>query len=268
MSAIDRARGFIASRHGGFIASRLATVAEKYLKAYNNLGNMNMACNGEVRALRHVLARVPGDIIDAGSNEGQWAGAVLPFVTGDRTVHCFEPVPQTFARLADALGGRPRVRLNNAGLGAREGSFTLNFNPSVSEVTSAYPLVDHHGGACSVECRVTTGDLYLAEHGIAEIALLKIDVEGMEAECLAGFEDAFGAARIASVQFEHGPSHVHSGHTLKYFKDWFEERGFVLFRIFPRRLEPLRYELRRESFEAQNLLAVRRDLLPALDLSA
>lgn len=266
MDAIDRARGFIASRHGGFLAARLATIAEKYLKAYNNLGNMNMAYNGEARALRLVVGRLPGDIIDAGANEGQWA-AVRPDA-GDRSIHSFEPVPPVFARLQARLAGVPGAQPVNAGLGAQEAEVVLNYNPGVSQITSAFELVDHHGGAQPVRCRITTGDRYLADQGIAEVALLKIDVEGMEADCLAGFADAFARGAIAAVQFEHGPSHVHSGHTLKYFNDWLEERGFALFRIFPTRLEPLRYDPRRESYEAQNLLAIRRDLMPELGLAA
>lgn len=265
MSTIERVRGLIASRHGRFFAAKLAAGAEKYLKAYHNFGNMNMAYNGEAAALRLIVEQVEGDIIDVGANEGQWARAVRPFA-GERTIHSFEPVPQTFAKLSTTLAHTPGARLVNAGLGAREGIITLNVNPAVSEMASAYPVVDWHAGAEPIQCRITTGDRYLAEQGIAAVALLKIDVEGMEADCLAGFDGAFQQGIIASVQFEHGPSHVHSGHTLKYFVDWLELRGFALYRIFPMGLKPLHYDLHRENYEMQNLFAIRRDVAAEMGL--
>ena len=265
MNAINRTRAFIASRHGRFVAAGLATMAEKYLKAYNNLGNIDMACNGEMAAVRRVLRHLPGDIIDAGANEGQWASAVRPFA-GDRVIHSFEPVPHTFAMMRERLRDVPRSRLVNAGLGARADTITINYNSAISTIASAYPIIDWQDDAQPVQCRIITGDEYLASEGIAQVALLKIDVEGMEADCLAGFANAFASGTIASVQFEHGPSHVHSGHTLKYFADWLTARDFALFRIFPTRLLPLHYELRRESFEMQNLFAIRTDLRASLGL--
>lgn len=265
MTATDRTRALIASRHGKFVAAKVATVAEKYLKAYNNLGNIDMTCNGEMAAVRRVLEHVPGDIIDAGANEGQWAGAVCRFASG-RTIHSFEPVPHIFAKLCAKLAGVPGVQLVNAGLGALTGTITINYNPAVSGISSAFPVIDWQGDAQPVECRIMSGDDYLEEQRIGRVGLLKIDVEGMEAACLAGFEQAFAKGIIATVQFEHGPSHVHSGHTLKYFMDWLEARDFALFRIFPHRLLPLHYDIRRESFEMQNVFAIRRDVRARLGL--
>lgn len=260
MSIKTRARSFIAARNGNPLAAGLARVAEQYLNAYNNIANWDMGHNGEMRALRLVLGALDGDVIDVGANEGQWATAVLPFLAGNR-LHSFEPVPDIFARLHARLGATAGVTLVNAGLGARDETITINFDRGVSTISSAFPLIYEGLAARPVACRITTGDAYLAEARIAVLSLLKIDVEGMEAACLDGFDRAFAERRVGAVQFEHGPSHVHSGHTLKHFVEWFGARGFALFEIFPKQLRPLRYDILRERFAGQNFLALREDLV-------
>ena len=259
MEIKDGLRNLIAGRHGGFISRRIARMCEQYLNAYNNVANWDMSHNGELRALRQVLAAQPGDVIDAGANNGQWALTVLPFTTG-HPVHSFEPVPQIFEVLQRELAGKTGVRTVNAGLGSREETITINYSPDVSTISSAFPLIYDAFAASPVECRILTGDGYVAEQGIERIALLKIDVEGMEAECLAGFDKSFQDGKVAAVQFEHGPSHIHSGHTFKYFRDWFDARGFDLFAVFPKRLIRLEYDILRESFAGRNYFAIRRIL--------
>lgn len=259
MSLKDRARHWIAARHGGAVAARLARVAEQYLNAYDNVANWDMRRNGELRALQGALAAFPGDVIDAGANVGQWASAVAPFARG-RTVHSFEPIPALCAELARATASFGNVRAVEAGLGRAAATVTLHYTPRSPTITSAYPLIWDDDMAEPVACRIVTGDAYLAAEGIDAVALLKIDVEGMEAEVIAGFEQAFAARRIATVQFEHGPAHVHSGHPLGYFVTLFERLDFRIFAIHPRRLVPFRYDILREDYRGRNFFAVRADL--------
>lgn len=263
MSLKNRVRSLIASRHGGAVASRLARTAEQYLNAYNNVANWDMRWNGELRVLRRAVALFPGDVIDVGANVGQWVMAVAPFA-GDRVIHSFEPVPAIFAELERAVAGLGNVRAVAAGLGRTAATVEINYAPSSSTISSAYPLLWDQDRAERVSCAMLTGDDYLADKGIAAVSVLKIDVEGMEADVLAGFARSFAAGKIAAVQFEHGPAHVHSGHTLKYFDDLFDALGFDVFYIFPRRLKRLRYDLLLEDYKGQNFFAVRRDLAAAL----
>ncbi|PLK27384.1 FkbM family methyltransferase [Novosphingobium sp. TH158] len=258
MSLKTRTRSMIASRHGGFLASRIARLCEQYLNAYNNIANWDIATNGELRALRTLLAQLGGDVIDVGANEGQWAREVIPFLNG-RRIFSFEPIPAIFAQLQRNLAGLPQAIPVNLGLGSRAQELEFNFSPAVSTISSAYPLIYDEPGGETVKCRVVTGDEFVEGNDIERISVLKIDVEGMEADCLAGFERTFARGAVAAVQFEHGPSHVHSGHTLKHFIDWFGQRDFRVFAVFPNALRPVEYDLHRETYAGQNFFALHGD---------
>jgi FkbM family methyltransferase len=223
-----------------------------------------MRFNGELRILRKAIGAFAGDVIDVGANTGQWATTVAPYAEG-RMIHSFEPVPAIYAELQRTVAPWSNIRAIPAGLGDQAKTLELNYSPESSTISSAYPLLWGGDGAERVECDIRTGDEYLATNGIDAVALLKIDVEGMEAATLKGFEQAFTAGRIASVQFEHGPAHVHSGHTLGYFNELFGGLGYQLYYVFPRRLKRLQYDLLRDGFHGQNFFAVRRDLAAAVE---
>lgn len=265
MSFLVRARGLIAASHGNPVTSALAAVAQKYLNAYNNVVNWDMRYNGELRALRFVVDRVGGDVLDVGANAGQWATAMLPYLSGKR-LHCFEPVPAIFEELEAALRDTPNAKLNNMGLGREAAELEFNYSPEVNTITSRYDLIYERDDQRKVTCRISTGDEYMAELGIREVSVLKIDVEGMEMEVLAGFQCALGAGKIASVQFEHGESHVLSGHMLKNFVDLFAGYGFNVYSVLPRALKPLHYTFASEGFEGRNLFAIRKDVARRIGL--
>jgi FkbM family methyltransferase len=263
MSLKTRARSLIASRHSGFLASRLARACEQYLNAYNNIANWDISTNGELRALRLLLSRLQGDVIDVGANEGQWALAVIPHL-GTSRLHSFEPVPEIFAKLQQNLAAHPQVVPVNLGLGRHAHELKLHYNRAVSTISSAYPLIYDLPGEEAVSCRIITGDDYVAQNGVERISVLKIDVEGMEADCLAGFENSFAQGKISAVQFEHGPSHVYSGHTLKHFIDWFAERDFAVVAVFPNALRLVEYDLHRETYAGQNFFALHHSIAGAI----
>jgi len=107
-----------------------------------------------------------------------------------------------------------------------------------------------------ITVKTTTGDAYCAANGVGTIAFLKIDVEGMEMEVLQGFDRKFASASVRAVQFEHGPSHVLSGHTLRNFVEFFKDRGFFVYEIFPHKLMKMEYDFSKEIYDGRNFLAL------------
>jgi FkbM family methyltransferase len=263
----DMLRAKIAAHRDNPVLRGIAAVCGKYLRAYNNEANWNMRVNGEAEALRRVTRAFPGDVLDIGANVGQWAQVALPIV-GDRPLHCFEMVPETFAALRRNIGAAPNVMLNNVGLGARGGTLEVHHCPAASVVSSAFAV--DYGAPCERrQVAVIRGDDYIRERRIAAIAFAKIDVEGMEMEVLEGLTDSLRGGVIKAVQFEHAVAHVASRHFLRDFVQFFDGLGFAVFRCYPARLEALHYDMHSdEVFTGLNYLAVARPGLPALELSA
>lgn len=236
-----------------------------YLGAYNNIYNWDMATNGELRALKLVLQHAEGEVFDVGANAGQWALAALPHL-GSRRLHCFEPVPDSYADLASSVPPSDRVVLNSFGLSDSTGTVDINYSAKATTISSSYDLVFPDLDQESIPCAFTTGDAYIREHEIRSVAFIKIDVEGMEMAVLNGLTDSLAKGMPAAVQFEHGESHILSQHTLKSFVDALSRYAYDLFYIFPKSLEKIDYSFAIENYGGQNLLAVRRDMLPQLRL--
>ena len=81
---------------------------------------------------------------------------------------------------------------------------------------------------------ITTGDTYMAEHGLTRIDFLKIDVEGAELSVLNGFGGAFRRKAIDVVQFEYGQVNLRTRVFLENFWRFFEIHVFVVGKLSPR----------------------------------
>src|SRR5690606_10161829 len=117
--------------------------------------------------------------LDIGANVGNHASA---FATMFDEVLAFEPFPPVYDRLSRKTADLEAVHVFNLGLGAEEGD--LRFAPpadrnlGTGRVTSGGPLT----------IPVMRGDRFLEGRDTAPIRLVKIDVEGHEAEVLRGLE--------------------------------------------------------------------------------
>lgn len=169
---------------------------------------------------------VDGTVIDAGYYEEEVLSAILQHVgeTGvfwdvganiglhsitvkhlrpSATVIAFEPSPFTFVRLASNVAETGvEVRLLNVALNETVGYFTLSLMmQGNSGLTSLRPW---HGVnyESTMLCRCETGESVLASARLPVPTVMKIDVEGLEYEVLAGFGSILAARQLRAVVFE------------------------------------------------------------------
>ncbi|HEX2210284.1 MAG TPA: amino acid adenylation domain-containing protein, partial [Longimicrobium sp.] len=165
--------------------------------------------------LQHGIELRPGSVVfDVGANIGMfslYAGVSCPGVK----VYAFEPIPAIHAvlRLNAELYGWD-IQPRPVALGRDPGTVTFTYYPHVSILSGCYadheqerdvilafeenrgfqgPELEELVGARleseTVQCEVMTLSQVMAAEGIAEIDLLKIDVEKSEHDVLAGIAD-------------------------------------------------------------------------------
>ena len=160
---------------------------------------------GRDAAMDRLYARFlnAGDLaFDIGSHVGDRIGS---FRRLGARVLALEPQPDCAAVVRALYGNDPDVRLLEAACGPRAGHLTLHINSANPTVTTAsrdfLRAAEGAGGwegqvwDREISVPVTTLDALMAEHG--RPAFAKIDVEGFEADVLAGL-----STPIATLSFE------------------------------------------------------------------
>jgi len=98
----------------------------------------------------------------------------------------------------------------------------------------------------------------MKDYKINEIDLLKIDLEGAEYEAILGFEEHINKGKIKMIQFEYGYINITTKHLLIDFYSYFDNRDYIVGKIFPKNVEFRKYEFKHEDFLGPNFLAVKK----------
>jgi FkbM family methyltransferase len=156
----------------------------------------------------------PGDLVfDVGSHVGDRIAAFRRL--GARVVAC-EPNPSLLPTLRRLYGQDDKVTLEPVAVGAATGEIEMKINvdnPTVS--TASRDFVQASQGAPgwegqnwdrSIKVPVTTLDALIARHGMP--AFMKIDVEGFEAQALAGLTQPVPALSFEFTTIQRDVAHA------------------------------------------------------------
>lgn len=150
-------------------------------------------------ALWRLLA--PGDrALDLGANLGYATSLMAARVGSGGAVLAFEPHPGNFARLERNLARWPvsSVRAYPVALSDRAGVAALVVPPEFNE-NHGLPRLARAGETGAMEVPTERLDAFT---GAGDFAVMKVDVEGHEAEALAGAGDLIASRRIRHLIFE------------------------------------------------------------------
>ena len=141
----------------------------------------------------------PGVVLDVGANIGL-AAALFAHYNGDRTIYCFEPLPSNVALIRRNC---PNARLVPCAVGAVPGRVSLDVDADgvmASRIPCRWPT-------SPAEFEVISLDQFAASEGIGEVALLKIDAEGMEDDILDGAGATLGCTHRVVLETHGRPRH-------------------------------------------------------------
>jgi FkbM family methyltransferase len=247
---------FVAAHRDNIAARGLAKVSQGYLNAWLNRANYHIALNGEARVLEIVGHDRSGDVIDAGSNVGEWATLALDAFPKS-IVHAFEPVSST-AEILDRVAARSANRLvvQRLGLGDCAGTAQVSIPYPGSGLSS---IVGRFPSAGTETIPLTTIDEYCQARRINELHMLKIDTEGYDHRVLEGAKSLLTNGRVDIIQFEYGAYALDTRFLLKDFYDLLASLGYKTGKIHPNSVDFRPYDASMEDFEGLTYLAVRRD---------
>jgi FkbM family methyltransferase len=220
----------------------------------------DMERNGEARVL-NLLGADLEVVFDVGANVGDWTQHALR--AGAKSVHAFEISPATSAGLSTRYESDARVRVNTFGLSDAPGTVTIHHYPDYPALTTMTEF-PHDAVSTPIDVPVSTGDTYVAEHGVERIDFLKLDVEGAEESVIDGFAQTFERGAIGAVQFEYGRVSILTKYLLRDFYADMTGYGFSVGRIEPDGVTFAPYDMTLETFHDSNWLAVHRDRAPWL----
>lgn len=170
-------------------------------------------------------------VFDVGANIGQSARSFVQSWPEAR-IHCFEPVPSSFAKLTETARNLPQVTLHNLGFGRHSGTAEMtNLPQSVQN-----RIVAPGDSQPTQTVQILRGDAFCDDHGIRRISYLKIDTEGHDLEVLKGFGRML--KRVDFVQVEAGMNPYNKTHVpFEALTSFLTKRGFLLFHIFEQMME-------------------------------
>lgn len=260
----EKAAQWVARHRRAWPVRWLGQMSYMVWRAYENR-DFDMSSNGEewcVRTLKQFDARC---VFDVGANVGDWLRMCSGHLPGVE-IHAFEIAPPVFTELQRQTGSNPRVHLNPVGLSDRAGEIEVFCPESANYRTTAFR--EHLGAefmlpnaakevVVPLKAIVTTGDAYARQHGIEQIDMLKIDVEGMEGSVLAGFGEMLAAHRIRLLQFEYNTTNIVSGFLLRNAYQLLGKHGYRLGKLYPDHVEFRDFHYRHEDFCGPNMIAIR-----------
>jgi FkbM family methyltransferase len=180
------------------------------------------------RAERRLLAANLSEgsvVVDAGANIGIYSRFLAKCVGNSGIVHSFEPSPDNFAHLRNAVRNLPNVRTNQEAVGDMTGEQLL--------YTSRALNVDHRTYAVEDESRdtITIRSIRLDDYFKPgeRVDLIKLDIQGYELRALRGASRVLKDNPRIKVLFEFWPYGLRAaGVSPESLLEFLEKNGFTV----------------------------------------
>jgi FkbM family methyltransferase len=241
------------------LISSLARRIEKLAAHAQGKGYGTATIARENALVHQLLGRTPVLAADIGGNVGEYT-AELRRRHPALEIHVFEPSSTNIAKLRSRFGGDAGVHLVPSAVADEARQATLFADTSGSGMGSlANRELAHRGIAFSAQETVPVirfDDYWTQQLARRPLDIVKIDIEGFELAALKGFGDALAATEV--LQFEFGGCNIDTRSYFRDFWQFFQQRGFALYRITPFGLDRLkRYRESDEFFSTTNYVARR-----------
>jgi len=125
-------------------------------------------------------------------------------------IYSFEPFPQSFKTLTDSVKGDARITCHQTAVSEADG--TAVFNSNLNSATNSLLASDDRGASfwgegfldttSKIEVNTTTIDSFCREEGIANIDILKMDVQGAEFSVLKGAGSMLANQKVSLIYSE------------------------------------------------------------------
>lgn len=254
---MSRFKRFLKQNTQNKVLKALAGFGRSMHRLYENR-NHDIFSNGEVTVLKKMGKLAPSVIIDGGANIGTYSLEAARACQEAR-IFALEPVKDTFEKLQTNVASNDRIITFQKGFYNENKHLEINVGKSHTH-SSLYAIEGLKVQPVGKETiALIKGDDFLKENNIDTVDFLKIDVEGAEYDALLGFEESIQAGRIRAIQFEYGYINITTKKLLIDFYKFFEKHGYVLGKIFPKRVAFRAYDFKYEDFLGPNFLAVKAD---------
>ena len=143
-------------------------------------------------------------IVDGGANEGYIVGKFLKFFKNP-TIYAFEPIPDYVEVLKCKFKNYNKINIIQNALGASRK--TVYFNILKNRVSSSILEPDtwnykYHGEKMSITERIKVKQIRLDNLKLAEIDIIKLDLQGYELEALKGMKKTLRNTKIITTEVE------------------------------------------------------------------
>lgn len=188
----------------------------------------------EHRAMLKSLGKL-NTIVDVGANVGQFA-LLASRVQPAAIIHSFEPLSDAAKKFLAVIGENPQVRLHRCALGVDDSVLNIHVTSQADSSSLLSPKLqaDYFPGTHLVRTEeVVVHPLHavVSREEIRSPALLKIDVQGFEAQVLEGCGAVLSSFDWVFVELSF--VELYSGQTLApEIIDWLHARNFELFSVY------------------------------------
>jgi FkbM family methyltransferase len=191
---------------------------------------------------RELVTRSEPVIFDVGAHIGDTVAKYRSLFPSAH-IHCFEPFPASFDRLATRVSGGSRTHLHRLALTDREGAAKLNVNRSdaTNSILSSDARGSFYWGEQKLETEATidvvasTVDRVRQKESVDHIDILKIDVQGAEYAVLQGADATLRqhAVDVLYMELIVAPTYV-GQHKLQEYLSLLDSLGYVIFDFYNR----------------------------------